>query len=59
MRNLLARRALRRFLVEANHVATRIAESGRNFRRIGADRLNDLASVGGDQSQASRRRYPP
>src|SRR5512141_983779 len=39
-------RMRRRVLVEPEHVAARVAEPRRDLRVIGADGLNDLATVG-------------
>ena len=36
------------FLIEAQHVARRVCESGRNLRRVSTDRLHDLTSTGDD-----------
>src|SRR6185503_13388493 len=37
-----------RLLIKAEHVSRRIAESHCDFRRVHADRLDDLAAIGDD-----------
>jgi hypothetical protein len=41
-------------LVKPDDVAARVPESRRDLRRVGADRLHDLSSVGGHQLQRGR-----
>src|SRR5262245_46270250 len=38
-----------RLLVESEHVAVRVGETRRDFRRVDADRLHHAAAVGGDR----------
>ena len=37
-----------RLLIEADHVSGGVAEAGSDLRRVGADWLSDLASIGDD-----------